>query len=170
MEFFLGGGKTYIVRQGEESGKDANDIAIEHSERNAECERCDGGGGIRAEAGKCGQLSGIRGKASLVVTHEELCRLLDLAGTGIVAETFPEFEDVLQRRSGEGGGIGETRKKAKKVGDDGVDARLLEHDFGNPDGVGRAGFCAPWQVAGVLREPWQQTFSDGGTERWDVRG
>ena len=80
---------------------------------------------------------------------------VEVAGAGVVAETFPEFEDAGQRGTGKGGGSGKSFQPTLVVGDDGFDAGLLEHDFADPDPVGVAG-PAPRQVAPVAPIPGDQ--------------
>lgn len=45
------------------------------------------------------------------------------------------------------------------IGQDGFDLRLLEHDFGDPDGI-RIARATPWEIAGILAEPGQKLLSD----------
>ena len=170
LEFLFGGGESDVVGEGEQAGEDANDVAVEHGEGEAEGEGGDGGGGVGAEAGEGGELGGGGGEGSAVVADEELGGLVELAGAGVVAEAFPEFEHVLEGGGGEGGGVGEAGKKAQEVGDDGVHAGLLEHDFRDPDGVRPARLGAPGQVAGACRKPGQQAAADGGAQGFDGWG
>ena len=50
---------------------------------------------------------------------------------------------------------GQLAHPAFPIRDDGLHLRLLEHDFGNPDGVGVVG-ATPGKVAGVGGEPVEQ--------------
>ena len=85
----------------------------------------------------------------------------EVSGAGVVAEAFPELEDVLEGCGGEGGGVRKTFEEAEKIGDDGVDAGLLEHDFGDPGRVGGAGFGAPGEGARIGGEPREEAVADG---------
>ena len=162
LEFLPRGGPADVVGQGEQAGKDADHVAVEHGERLAEGEGRDGGDGVGPQAGEGGERGGIGRQAPAVVAHEDLRGSVDLAGAGIVAEAFPQLEDVPEGGGGQRGGIGKPGEKAPEIGHDGVYPRLLQHDFRDPDGVGRPRFRAPRQVARVAREPRQQAVPDDG--------
>ena len=72
---------------------------------------------------------------------------MEVSGAGIVAEAFPKLEHAVERGVGEVAYGREGGEEAFEVGDDGFDARLLEHDFGEPDAIGVAR-AAPREVAG----------------------
>jgi hypothetical protein len=68
----------------------------------------------------------------------------------VIPQTFPGFQDGLKRCPGKGANVWIFPQPIFIVRDDGVDRRLLEHDFRNPDFVG------------ILRPPpWQVAFSGG---------
>ena len=103
-----------------------------------------------------------------MMADEEVCHFVDLARAGVVTEAFPLLQHILEGGGGERGRGWEPFQKPPEVGDDGIHAGLLEHDFGDPDGVGIARIGAPGQVAGISREPRQETPADGGAQRLQV--
>lgn len=77
---------------------------------------------------------------------------MQVADAGVVAEAFPKFVDFVGTGFREGFDGGQFAHPAFPVRDHGFDLGLLQHDFGNPNGVGIAG-AAPGEVAGVAGEP-----------------
>ena len=59
---------------------------------------------------------------------------------------------------------GKAVEKTIVVGNDGGDARLLQHHFGDPDAVGVAA-GAPRKIAAMLSEPGEQTGLNASGER-----
>ena len=90
-----------------------------------------------------------------------------MGGNIIWATDFREETKTTTQGGGKGGGGGKPGQKAPEIGHDGVHPRLLQHDFRDPDGVGRPRFRAPRQVARVAREPRQQAAPDDGRHALD---
>jgi hypothetical protein len=78
--------------------------------------------------------------------------LVQVAGAGIVAESFPGLQYVIQRGRCQRVGCGKLGKEAFIVRNDGLNPRLLEHDLSDPDGIGIRG-AAPRKVAAVVVVP-----------------
>ena len=77
---------------------------------------------------------------------------VEVAGTPVVAQPFPEFQDLLlvgcrQCRDGR-----ERREEPLEVRHDGRDSGLLKHDLADPDAI-RVAVLAPGQVAAMGGEP-----------------
>ncbi len=70
--------------------------------------------------------------------HHALCGAVQVTRPGVVAQTAPERQHLIKRRSGQACDVGETRQKALVIRHDGIDLRLLQHDFGQPHAVGVA--------------------------------
>ena len=75
--------------------------------------------------------------------------LVKIARTPVVAKPGPGFAYRSLVGSGQGCNRGELEQETGKSRDHGLDVRLLEHDFGNPDGVGVA-LSSPGQITGVF--------------------
>ena len=90
-----------------------------------------------------------------MLLHDALRRLLQVAHTGIVAETLPELQQHVLGRACQRSDIRQTLEKAEIIAADGFDARLLQHDLREPDVI-RLTVAPPWQVAAVFRKPRQQ--------------
>ena len=134
------------------AGEDADDVAVDDGGEIAVRDAGDGTGGVASDAWEGEDIiEGAREYGGMFFANEA-GGFLEIAGAGIIAEAFPEFEDVLVVGSGERGDGGEVFHPAFPVGNDCFDLGLLEHDFGNPDGVGIAD-ASPGEVAGVFREP-----------------
>src|SRR5690606_1996217 len=87
---------------------------------------------------------------------------MQVAGAGIVTETGPQMQDVIDGRGRQRMDVGELTHEALEVGNDGADLGLLQHDFRHPDPVG-VGVLLPGQmVTAVLREPAQDGVGKGG--------
>ena len=107
--------------------------------------------------GGLGELAGVLG-------DDGLCSLMQEAGAAVVAEAAPGGEDFVF-----GGGCErfDGRESLHPVGvviEDGGDAGLLQHDFGDPDGVRIAG-ATPGEIAFVDVEPGKEVgaeFTDLG--------
>ncbi len=143
---------TRIGGDAEEAREDADDIAIKNGRGLIERDAANGAGGVAADAGQREDLVEVGGELAAMLRDELLRGALQVADAGVVAEAFPEFVQLGER--GLGGGLdgGQFAHPTLPIGDDGFHLRLLEHDFGYPDGVGIAG-AAPREVAGVGGEP-----------------
>ena len=87
-------------------------------------------------------------------------RLVKLSCAAIVAQSFPETQDLLLVGLGQRADRGQGGQKTLEVRLDGFHLRLLEHDFAQPDRV-RVARAAPRQLAGVLVVPRPQPAAKG---------
>jgi len=153
-----------IFGDAENAGQDADDIAIQNRRRLIEGDAADRSGGVAADAGQRQNLLELFRKFPAVFIHDELRGLLQIADARVIAESFPEFVDFGRRRA-RGSLYGrQFLQPAVPERDDRLHLRLLQHDFGDPDGVGITR-AAPRQVARVRGEPVQQ----GGNQFGKVR-
>jgi hypothetical protein len=119
----------------------------------------DGPGGITAHAGQGQEVLESFGKTAGAAVDDVAGGGLGVANAPVIAQSLPQFKDSRQRGAGEGFHRGQRAHPSFKIRDDGLDLRLLEHDFRNPDRVGVPG-AAPGKVAGVPGEPGGQFGRD----------
>ena len=114
---------------GEQAGEDAQDVAVHRRAGHIVGDGANRPRRIVADAGERPHAREILGKAPF---RDELCRFMEIAGARIVAEPFPRFEHFLLVRRGERLRRRKTLQKADVIVLDRLDARLLEHDLGDP--------------------------------------
>ena len=90
-----------------------------------------------------------------MLRDDDLRRLLQITDARVIAEAFPQLVQLGRVRFGRRFNRRQLLHPAVPKGNHRFHLRLLQHDFGDPDGVGIAR-AAPWQVAGVRGEPVQQ--------------
>ena len=95
-----------------------------------------------------------------MLRDDDLRGFLEIADARVVAETFPKFVKFGGRSLRGGLNRGQLAHPVFPIRDDGFDLRLLEHDFGNPDGVGIAR-ATPREVAGILDKPGEELWDNG---------
>ncbi len=139
----------------EDASQDARDVPVENRARLVEGDAGDCPGGVSANAGKREDVVKVFREPALVLRDDLLRGSLKIADPRVIAEPFPKFVELAGRRLGGGPNRRQLAHPAFPIRDDGFDLRLLEHDFGNPDGVGvmRA---APGEIAGVGGKPRKQ--------------
>ena len=140
--FGRGGGD--VVGAGEKPGHHAKNVSVHRRLRQAEGNGRDGARGIVPDAGELSQL-GRRGRQrAAVVLHEEHGGFFEIAGAAVIAETLPELQQAVFGNGGQRRNIRKLAEKALVIGDHRLDARLLQHDFGDPGMVG-GGILSPGQ-------------------------
>ena len=100
--------------------------------------------------------------------YNDLRAGVQIAGAGVVTQSLPGVQHIIERGGGQRTNIGETRHESVKIGTDRHDGRLLQHDFAEPDAVGvgaLAGCGAPGQVAAVAVVPGEQLRRVGMVRR-----
>ena len=88
---------------------------------------------------------------------DALRRGVQVSGAGIVAEALPQLEHLVLVRVREICDSRESLEESRVIARDGLCARLLEHDFGQPDAIGIAR-AAPRKVAPLNVVPVEQKF------------
>jgi hypothetical protein len=143
------------------SAKDPLDVAVDDSDGLVAGDAGDGGRGVGAYAGELAETMCGSGHSAAMVGEDGLSGCVEHAGTAVVAEAAPEGKNVLLVGFGEG----LNRRKALEEGgialDDYGDAGLLEHDFGDPDGVWIGGL-APGEIALAAVIPDEEFGSHAG--------
>ena len=136
----------------------SRDVAIENSvfcsKRNAKNRSA----GVGADAGQRENRVFILWKFSTMLRHDLLRCLLQIARATVIAEARPQPEHFFLRRFCESMPVGESRQKSFVVRNHGSHARLLQHDFRNPDAV-RIFRAPPRQIALKLPEPCEQLLA-----------
>ena len=125
---------------------DAQDVAVDSGQGQAEGNRADGAGRVAADARQLEQRRKIRGQLAAVLLADHAGGLLEVARPAVVAESLPEFHEELVVAAREALDVGQCLEEARVVGDDGRGARLLQHDLREP-GVIRCDLLAPGQAA-----------------------
>ena len=161
FELMPAGGLAEIAANGAETGENASDVAVENGERSAVGDAQNGGGGVAADAGESESGFLRSRKFTGVEADDFFCGAMEIARAGVVAEASPGFEDGRFGRTSEGANGGKPCEETLVIGEDGGDARLLQHDFGDPDAVGIAG-SAPGESALVGVEPGEEAAAEGG--------
>src|SRR6266699_2183517 len=77
----------------------------------------------------------LRESAAIAFDYE-LSRFLHITHPGVVAQPFPEFMDCLWCGVGEGLNVWQCLHPTLPIGQHRFDLGLLEHDLGNPNGIG----------------------------------
>ena len=112
-------------------------------------------GGVAPDAWQRAQGVQVRGQLAAVLLAEQPGALVQVARAAVIAQPFPGLQHVLLRSRRQAFQVRKSAHKAFKVWNDGFDLGLLEHNFGNPDAVGRD-IRTPGQMPGVLVVPREQ--------------
>ena len=144
--------RARVAFESVDAGEHARDVPVDQRDVLPERQRGDGGSGVRSEARQLAQFGSSPRKRAA----RRLRRFVQVARAGVVAEAAPEGEHVVEWRARQLAQRGKAREEAPVVGDDHVDARLLQHHLAHPDAVGIARLAAPRQIALVRPEPLQE--------------
>ena len=90
-----------------------------------------------------------------------LSGFLEIARARVIAKASPEAKHFLRWSFGEGFDGRKTFQKALVVRNGSGDARLLQHDFREPNAVGIF-VAAPGEITLELREPGEKIFAKAG--------
>jgi hypothetical protein len=140
---------------------DSLDVAIHNRDRFIEHDAGHGGCCITSNAGQSSQGFGRAWEPAAVVPHEFLRALAHHARSPVVAQSTPGGKDRIFRRRIERFHVGEAFQKNAVMFQHSGDSRLLEHDFGKPDGVGIAS-PAPGKVTAVAVVPAEESSAKSG--------
>jgi hypothetical protein len=77
---------------------------------------------------------------------------VEVAGSRVIAETFPAFEDLPEIGCRQGMDVRKSLEKIAVIADNRIYPSLLEHDLGDPDTI-RIPCPTPRKVAAVSLEP-----------------
>ena len=76
-------------------------------------------------------------KLSAMVLYDLFCGSVQIARPGVIAEAGPQVQHLVHAGICQCGDIRILRYETKVVGNDRLDLGLLQHDFRDPDPVGR---------------------------------
>ncbi len=108
---------------------DPLDVTVHRRRLFAECDGRNGGRGIGADARQFEKLFLCSRKGAAKVAHYGICAGFEIASAGVIAEPRPQLQDLFQRRGSQRPDRRPSDDKSFEVGDDGLDGRLLQHDF-----------------------------------------
>jgi hypothetical protein len=138
-----------------------NDVAVQNGFGLIEGNAADSAGGIAANARQGQQIIKVFREFAPVQGNDGLRGLLHITNASVVAQAFPELVNSLRAGFGQGSNIWQRLHPPLPKGEDRFDLGLLEHDFGNPDGV-RIMRATPGQITGMPAEPLKQKGDDSG--------
>jgi len=144
-----------VFGNGEETGENADDVAVENGRGLVEGNAGNGAGRVAAHPGQFKNGGPVRGKLAAVNTEDVLRGFLKVPDARVVAQAFPEFQQSLFGRGGERGDLGQLAHPAFPIRDDGLHLGLLQHDLADPDRI-RIQRAPPREVAGSGGEPIEQ--------------
>ena len=140
------------------TGQDTVDIPIYHSGGQAEANGAYGGSGVVSYTFEATDaLQGVR-KGSQ--GHDLLGGCVQVAGSGIVAQSLPEPQDFVLGGIGQVFYLGKPLHKALPIGFALDYSGLLENNFAEPDRIRIPG-TAPGEVSPVLGVPVQDDAAEG---------
>ena len=146
---------AWIFFNSKNACQDADYISVENWHRLVEGDAANCTGGITSDSRQCQNVLNFFWKFSVMLFQNQPCRLLQIPGAGVIAQTFPQFVDFVRACICGGFNRRQFSHPAFPIRHDRFDLCLLEHDFGNPDCV-RIARAPPRQVAGVFGKPIQQ--------------
>jgi hypothetical protein len=148
----------------------ADHIAIDHRDRGIEGKGGHCPGRVGTDPGQFFQFRHRGWKFSAMVPDHRFCHPQQIAGAGVITESFPQTKHFrfLDRR--------ESRRIRKSIHpavvipaiEHGLDTRLLQHHLADEDGI-RVGGLPPRVIAGLIAEPVQQRAYRGGRGRLHPR-
>ena len=150
-----------IVVHGKDAAQDALQVAVQGNGIVAEGDAGDGGCRIVPHARQQQQPLRSAGQLPAQLLDDVAGGLMEVAGASVVAHPLPGLEHPVQVRFGQGLHRGEGGQEAVVVGQDGLNARLLQHDLSDPDGVRVLG-VSPGEVSPVALVPGQEQSAHEG--------
>ena len=130
------------------AGENASGVGFDDGQGLVESENCDGIRSVKADARQRFQLIGIIGKSSAKFFDDHFAAAMEMACPAIVTQPLPGVENIRFSRSGKQANSGEPAQPSIIVRDNSAGLGLLEHDFGDKDGIGIEGL-APGKIAFV---------------------
>ena len=138
------GGEHDIIKASQHARDDAQDISVNGRLGFSKGDRSDGACGIIADARKLAKIRGFLREIAAVFCHDLYRGFFEIACAAVIAKRVPMLVELIVIDLGERFDVGKLREKSMVIGNDGFDARLLEHDLGDPNVIG-GGLIAPWQ-------------------------
>ena len=82
--------------------------------------------------------------------------LMQVAGAGVVTQAGPEVQDLVLIGVGQRCNVRKTCHEALEIGNHGADLGLLQHDFRDPNPIGRARVLPRQIMPAMAIKPGQQ--------------
>ena len=142
-----------------ETAVDADAVAIDGGRGLVKGEGGDRSGHVRTDTGDRKKKVGLGRELAMEMLADILCPAHEIPRAGIIAEPFPEFQHFIFRSVRQRSGIRKSVKKPRVVVQNGGDACLLEHRFGDPGGIRRS-FFTPRKDPAVIVKPGKQGRGD----------
>ena len=152
MEEFLPRSGGDVFPKIEEPCDDALNVRVEDGNRLVECESHNGRSRIGPDSRQRAQEVEVAGNATAELRENCLRRAVQVARPGVVSKALPVLHDLLFICDGEGCDIGKSLHPSPKIRLNGGNSRLLEHEFGNQNGIWRW-IRPPWQDPPMDAEP-----------------
>ncbi len=81
---------------------------------------------------------------------------VEVAATAVIAQPGPVLQNIIERGRGECRQVRETLQETLVIRNNGIDLRLLQHDFRNPDAIAVAALLPGQIMAASLIMPAEQ--------------
>jgi len=143
----------------ENPGEDTSDVRFDDRHRLIEGERGHSIRGVTSDAGKITDRFRRPRKARAVFFNDRNGGHSQISGSRRIAEALPGVENVGFRGSGEGGNVRKATEPFLVIWNDRGDLSLLQHEFGDEDGVG-IGSSAPRKIATVFSIPGKESAAE----------
>ena len=103
------------------------------------------------------------------MVYDGACGGVKISRADVVAESLPRAEHVVFTSVSQRGKIREAAEPLVVIRNDSGDLSLLEHEFGNQDGV-RIARLSPGEVAAVAAKPAEKVTSKRAKVLWRCHG
>ncbi len=100
-------------------------------------QRRNGASGGASDAGQGFQCLDVLWEFAAVILRYLFCSLVQVARSGVIAQASPQVQHLVYAGICQCSDIGILLHETKIVGNDRLDLGLLQHDFRDPDPVGR---------------------------------
>ena len=144
--------------------EDARDVGVENRRPLSEGEAANRAGGVLANPLEGKQRFGFGGQRAAEPLDRVTSDRVQPPRPDVVAERVPDADDFLLVGAREGFEGRIAFEPFVILGQDAIDLRLLQHDFGHEDPVRVARF-APWERAAVAPVPVEKPATEPATER-----
>ena len=144
---------------GKQPADDPLDIAVNGGGAMVEGDRGNRRGGIVADPGEGPQLGQVLRQLPAMALGDGTSTGMQVAGAGVITEPLPQIQHLVERGRGKRANIGKTRHESVKIGTDGGDGGLLQHDLAEPDPIrvgAPTGRRAPGEIAAMAVVPRQE--------------
>src|SRR5262249_43852859 len=115
--------------------------------------------GIIADSRQGSELGESGRKISTVLLDDSAGTGVQVASAGVITQPLPEVQHLIERGGRQGGNNGPARHESVKIGTDGSNRGLLQHDLAEPDAVrvgALVGGSAPGENAAMPVIPFQK--------------